>query len=295
MWLDPMPVPEDLGKAYLQYYTHASQDTGSKGGVLKQAYRRMVRSYLRRNYGYYGGASILSDIFLSTALRFFPNRRYMADQSVRYLRHVPGGRILDVGCGAGEWIGSMTKLGWSVDGVDFDEGAVMAANRAGLEVRCGSLEGQCYETDSFDAVTLNHVIEHVPDPVGTLSECCRVLKPSGKLVLFTPNTASLAHRLFGGDWRGLEPPRHLHLFCPKSMKSLLLKSGFTDFSVRTVNSKYVWRQSYSLWSGDVKSGVGRADTLLKRVVPAVLAMIEQPLLWPNSALGECLAVQAVKD
>ena len=92
--------------------------------------------------------------------------------------------------------------------------AVQVARQRGLEVDCGAVEDQRYPAAAFDAVTLNHVIEHVPDPLATVAECRRLLKPGGRLLMFTPNAGSLAHWMFGRDWRGLEPPRHLHLFAP---------------------------------------------------------------------------------
>ena len=47
-------------------------------------------------------------------------------------------------------------------------------------------------------------------------------------MLVTPNVASLGHRLFQSAWRGLEPPRHLHLFAPQSMRTSLSQAGFTE-------------------------------------------------------------------
>src|ERR1019366_8424047 len=95
----------------------------------------------------------------------------------------------------------------------------------------GSVEGKSYPSATFDAITLNHVIEHVPDPISTIKECSRLLKPGGKLVMFTPNAASLSHRYFKQDWRGLEPPRHLHVFSFKSMRKLFDKADFAQISI----------------------------------------------------------------
>jgi SAM-dependent methyltransferase len=94
------------------------------------------------------------------------------------------------------------------------------------------LEDQHYPDASFDAVTLNHVIEHVPDPIQTLRECARILKKDGRLVILTPNSSSLGHRVFKQDWRGLEPPRHLHLFSMQSMRRTLELAGFRKVTLR---------------------------------------------------------------
>ncbi len=100
--------------------------------------------------------------------------------------------------------------------MEIDQDAVTIARSLGLEVRCGSLEEQGYPAESFDAVTLCHVVEHLSDPRATIDECFRILKPSGRLVVATPNSDSLSRRLFGKDWRGLEPPRHLMVFSPRT-------------------------------------------------------------------------------
>lgn len=78
----------------------------------------------------------------------------------------------------------------------------------------------------FDVITLNHVIEHVSDPIELLRSCYRLLKLGGQLWLQTPNIDSLGSRRYGRHWRGLEPPRHLVLFDPVSLRSALHQAGF---------------------------------------------------------------------
>ena len=150
------------------------------------------------------------------------------------LRSVPPGRMLDVGCGSGALLQRMRIAGWEVEGVDFDEKAIDRAWREyGVAVRHGDLRAACYPDGSFDAVTMNHVIEHVHDPIALLAESRRILKPGGQLVVVTPNIASSGHARFGRNWRGLEPPRHLHLFSQKTLAETALRAGFARAEVRT--------------------------------------------------------------
>jgi hypothetical protein len=178
--------------------------------------------------------------------------------------------------------------------VDFDERAVRVANDLGLNVRFGSLEQQKFPAESFDVVTMSHVIEHVPEPIQTLSECARILRPGGKLFLWTPNSSSLGCRVFGKHWRGLEPPRHLHLFSPRSMKSLLNKAGLNDVSICTRNLPIILRHSMELWLKD--SGKSRNPVLKvgARAATAGLALAEWGALFVNSAAGELLEAHARK-
>ncbi len=287
-WLDPMPLTEDLWKAYLKYYTHTAREAGQSQSVPRRIYRRMKRGYQSVRYGYDAGASAFLTRLLGRLMYLLPIHRTEADEEVRRLPALPGGRVLDVGCGTGEWMVKMRDLGWQIEGNDFDENAIKVANGLGLTAKLGSLEQQEYPDARFDAVVLNHVIEHVPDPVATIRECARILKPGGRLLVFTPNQDSYGRHVFGKDWRGLEPPRHLHIFNPDSMTRLLKAAGFNDSSVRTSNSVYVWKLSHQL-------AQPAAGKLAARVVPQIRAWMEQVLLWFKPGVGECLAVEARKS
>src|SRR5437763_12012465 len=160
IWLDPMPVPEDLGKAYSTYYTHKAPEIteSSPRSLVRRCYRLLKMSYLADKYGYETGVNSVLARSLGKLLYFFPTRRRDVDGFVRHLRWVPQGKLLDVGCGAGHWMLLMRELGWNVQGVDFDEASVSLARAQGLKIHQGSLEEQNLGGDQFDAVMLNHVI-----------------------------------------------------------------------------------------------------------------------------------------
>jgi 2-polyprenyl-3-methyl-5-hydroxy-6-metoxy-1,4-benzoquinol methylase len=85
----------------------------------------------------------------------------------------------------------------------------------------------------FDAVIMNHVVEHVHDPVRLLKECNRLLRPGGTFVAVTPNAESYGHKAFGSEWRGLEPPRHLFLFSRRTLREVANRAGFKWVDTRT--------------------------------------------------------------
>jgi 2-polyprenyl-3-methyl-5-hydroxy-6-metoxy-1,4-benzoquinol methylase len=293
VWMNPMPLMEDLGKAYQNYYTHEGCMPESSRNFLKRAYEEMKSGYFNLRYGYpiEPEHSILSR--LGWLFYAFPVRRGGLDSEVRYLHTCPGGRLLDVGCGSGDWLAKMCLLGWDARGLDFDAEAVAAATRRGLTVSLGPLEAMCYPDESFEAVTLNHVIEHLPDPFATLIECLRILKPKGDLILVTPNSDSLGRRLFKAAWRGLEPPRHLHLFSPRSIQASLERAGFSHFEVRTVPSGYLLLHSLGLWRHPTEPA--RQFSFMLKAVSYLLTWLELIMLLVRPETGECLVVRASKS
>lgn len=217
VWLDPMPVEEEIGKAYLTYYTHDD--------------RPCTRSGLIAGFRRFGSAlfSLLD-----------PVKRQRKRLALMFLDDLKPGRLLDVGCGNGARLAQFRALGWDVYGQDVDPAATAYAREMfGLDVRLGRLEDTAFEHGFFDCVTLNHVIEHVHDPVGMLRECRGLLKPGGLLVVVTPNANSFASKYFGRFWRGLEPPRHIHLFSPGTLGAVAVKAGFEvrDWSTAAANAR----------------------------------------------------------
>ncbi|HOC56205.1 MAG TPA: class I SAM-dependent methyltransferase [Verrucomicrobiota bacterium] len=294
-----MPVAEELGKAYREYYTHAGSlaavaDKEDRVGWFRRIYRMIKQGYLADKYGYEIRPGPATFISLGRLIYLLPLRRRQLDLEIRFLHARPEGRLLDLGCGSGQWLMAMRKLGWHVEGVDFDSRAAQAAAKRGLAIRCGALEQQNFPDRTFDAVTMSHVIEHLPDPLGTLTECARILKPGGSLVLWTPNTASLGHRLLKQHWRGLEPPRHLHLFAPRSIHTLLTRGGFSRISIRTHNSSYFWQQSFRLWARNAGTHPGYSVKLAAKLGPSLLAVLETALLVAGTGTGEWLDVHACR-
>jgi SAM-dependent methyltransferase len=139
----------------------------------------------------------------------------------------PGRRLLDVGCGNGQFLLWARELGWECHGVELDAAAARVARDQGISVLGSSLdELPPGSAGSFDAITLSHVIEHVHDPIDMLRRCRDLLRPGGYLWLETPNTESLGYSMYGASWRGLETPRHLVLFNFASLCWSLERAGF---------------------------------------------------------------------
>jgi SAM-dependent methyltransferase len=292
VWLDPLPTAVELKSAYGCYYTHTREGT-IRVGLFRRILTEMEQGYWFLRYGYPSPrprrARLLGWIF-----HCFPLRRRAADGAIRHLPAVTNGEVLDVGCGSGEWLLAMRERGWQVSGIDFDERAVALAQQSGLRVQCGTLEEQHLPSGSFDAIVMNHVVEHLPDPVGTLQECLRLLKPGGRLAIYTPNVSSLSHRLFQGDWRGLEPPRHLQVFSPLSLRRALEQAGFNRISLRPIIAHSVIVESLRLRWRFSKLAGRRWPDRLAGMGAQIFSLGELILLPWYPAVADCVNATATK-
>jgi 2-polyprenyl-3-methyl-5-hydroxy-6-metoxy-1,4-benzoquinol methylase len=140
--------------------------------------------------------------------------------------HVPGGKLLDVGCGNGSLLGWAGQFGWEAYGVDVDEKALDLARQGGHRVTLGTVQDANYPSGYFDTITLMQVLEHCFSPSKVLLECHRILKDSGLLIVCVPNFDSLDRRLFGGSLAALQCPMHLFHFTPATLREMLEKCGF---------------------------------------------------------------------
>lgn len=105
-------------------------------------------------------------------------------------KHLNTPRLLDCGCGTGDYLPHFSALGWHASGVEFLSDKVAAAREAGRGpevVSQGDLQNLPFEGGSFDILLFNEVLEHVPSDRAALSEAFRVLKPGGLLFVFSPN------------------------------------------------------------------------------------------------------------
>jgi SAM-dependent methyltransferase len=255
VWLNPRPVPEDVGKAYKNYLTHVDRGHRRKGLFREKAALGLYAA----NRGYSQLAEGWAWRLLGKALRLLPPMREIGTLGIMCLEGTKKGRLLDIGCGNGCFLALMRDAGWEVLGVDTDPvGAQLAQERRGVPVIVGTLADARLPADSFDAVTLDHVIEHVHDPFGLLAESYRVLRPGGLLVLTTPNVASLCHKLFHECWVHLDPPRHLYLFSLSTLKVLGQRCGLHISLLRTSSrvARWTWAASLRIKEKATFSGPG---------------------------------------
>lgn len=131
------------------------------------------------------------------------------------------GKLLDVGCAAGEFLQFMKGRGWEVRGV---EKSPSAPDWFQLGICRGELAAAGFPGDEFDLATMFEVIEHVYDPLAVLKDIHRVVKPGGELVVTTTNIRSIPTRFMKYD----DVPRHLTLFSQATLTAMLEQAGFRD-------------------------------------------------------------------
>jgi 2-polyprenyl-3-methyl-5-hydroxy-6-metoxy-1,4-benzoquinol methylase len=136
------------------------------------------------------------------------------------------GKLLDIGCGSGLLLDEAKSRGWKVEGVDLSSWAKRYANEQfGIRVFQGSLLKAAYPDQSFDAIVMLDVIEHLEHPKEVLKEIRRILKHDGILYVSTPDIGSFWSRIFGALWWGINK-YHLFYFSKKTIEDLFRKYGF---------------------------------------------------------------------
>jgi 2-polyprenyl-3-methyl-5-hydroxy-6-metoxy-1,4-benzoquinol methylase len=146
--------------------------------------------------------------------------------------------LLDVGCATGSFLSLAQANGWQCRGVEVSAfAAARARERTGCEVFCGRLEDAPFGSGAFDVITMWDLLEHLPEPLQGLETARRLLKPSGLLLVNTPNENSLlrqvARFLYRGSGGFITTPvnrlyhrYHLHYFAAETLGVLFRRAGF---------------------------------------------------------------------
>ncbi len=181
---------------------------------------------------------------------------------------VANGVLLDVGSGTGAFAQTMIEAGWKVTGLEPDDTArTVALNKFGLQLDDPKTLFDLTE-NTFDAITMWHVLEHVHNLHGYLEQYQKILKPEGKLVIAVPNYTSSDATSYQEYWAAYDVPRHLYHFSPESMTKLAALKGF---KIEAYNP--MWYDSFyvSMLSEQYKNGKGN---LPKAVINGLLSNLK---------------------
>lgn len=190
-YLETHPIPENLSEFYKSenYISH----TDSSKSLFEKVYQKLKLYNIRYKFS--------------------------------KLDHKENGKkLLDIGCGTGDFIQFAQKKGLKVFGIEPNQKAIeIAKNKIGRE---GEFFDELSDTDeTFDIITLWHVLEHIPDLNRTLIEIKSKLKSEGELIIAVPNYKSFDAKFYQSFWAAYDVPRHLWHFSPEDFDRLMNHHG----------------------------------------------------------------------
>ncbi len=198
VFASPRPTPEELDAFYGSEYFQKQQPQGTSG---YSDYRNVGELNARRQWK--------------------PFLEYAG------LGERGGRRILDVGCGTGGFLAEAKADGWSAVGVELAQFAVDIANdELQLEVYRSDIFTPRLRPASFDVITMWHVLEHLIDPLDSLTRARELLVEGGLLFVELPNWNSIGRSLRGTEWAQLKPPEHINYFNRRSLPFAAQRAGF---------------------------------------------------------------------
>ena len=155
------------------------------------------------------------------------------------------GSILDIGAGTGDFLSVVKENGWHTIGVEPSEKAKAIAKKKGVSFVGETSE---LENNSFDVISMWHVLEHVPNLDNQIKELKRLLKPNGTLIIAVPNFKSFDAKQYGNFWAAYDVPIHFWHFSKTAIKKLFAKEDmklvkvlpmkFDSFYVSLLSEKY---------------------------------------------------------
>ena len=137
------------------------------------------------------------------------------------------GNVLDLGCALGFFLEVAENYGWTPYGVEIsDYASTLAQRRFGDKIVQDTLDRACFPNNLFDIITMWDYLEHISNPSQELARVWQLLKKGGMLILSTPDTDSLPHKIFRDRWMGYKDQEHLYYFSKKNAIMLLERTGF---------------------------------------------------------------------
>jgi len=272
--LDPRPTQDTVARYYAAEAGFNAY-AGRRRGPVKQSLWNAVRDGVAAP----AGQSLLGRLARPLTR---PLARWLFDVNVP-LDGRRGLRVLEVGSGFGDLLVYLRARGCEVLGTDLSPAAAARARDYGIDVRVGALRTLGLPAASFDAIVMNHSLEHLPDPHEELAEVARLLAPDGRLHLAVPNGAAVRLHLERTGWVHLSPPLHYWFFDADSLTRLLDAHGLRPVrGPRTTTRHHALRE----WiTGCRTHGVVRATATLTRFLRASLTSADG---------GDVLRIEAVR-
>lgn len=194
----PRPDKEKIGAYYKSeaYYSHQE----NKKGFIPKVYERVKSINLKHKYR------------LATS-------------------GMQSGKLLDIGCGVGDFLHTAEMHGWECIGVEPSEDAKAIAQKRMKGMIITSEELESFSDGAFDVITMWHVLEHVDDLKWQVAQLQRLVKPSGRVVIAVPNYKSYDGQYYEEHWAAYDVPRHLNHFNQITLSKIFKTSGLELFKM----------------------------------------------------------------
>ncbi|WP_275547208.1 class I SAM-dependent methyltransferase [Pseudomonas sp. Marseille-Q0931] len=275
IWLDPRPDAQSLPRAYDNYYTHSAEsDEIPQSGTSGLAWS-LIHGYLNQRFGMHRKPAAGWGYYVFSLIEPW---RLKLDYYGRHLtrsRAEKPGRLLDIGCGNGAFLSRAIDMGWQVQGCEIDPKAVATCRSIGIDATEGDAFHPSLLEQSFDVITMSHVLEHVTDQPQLLQRAYNLLRPGGMLWLALPNPESIGLRVSGSAWHALHPPYHLCIPSQAILLSWLKEKGFSDirFLRRGTHVRNVWRTSQTIAQREAIASPSKSQLLVWRIIADALATV----------------------
>ena len=253
--MNPQPNREEMSKHYPKKYSSLKEAPSSK---LRELTDKLIYP-------------VNGSIFLKILLH--PVRPFL-----RTTKIIKNGKLLDVGCGTGNFLRKMKKYNMNCYGVEPNDFDKKNAKKHKLKIFHGTLTQAKYQENYFDLITINHVLEHVNNPTRILKELRRILKPNGTIIIRVPQIDSLAHQLFKEYWVHLDIPRHLYHYSTTTLKKYAKKTGFKIENISYKQRPSGFSRSILYWNNKFrKKQIDLADQNI--ISKALLSLLFTPLSY----------------
>lgn len=207
LFTEPRPAKDKIGEYYKseEYYSHQE----NKHGFIPKVYESVKSINLKHKYK-------------------------IATKGKKV------GKVLDIGCGVGDFLHTMEKHGWECTGVEPSEEAKTIARKRMKANLYAPEEINQMPNASFDMITMWHVLEHVDDLKWQVKQLARLIKPNGRIVIAVPNYKSYDAEYYKELWAAYDVPRHLNHFNKKTLSNIFKTNGLNLLK----SDKLIWDAYY---------------------------------------------------
>lgn len=206
LYTTPRPNKEEIGSYYKsdEYYSHQE----NKDGFIPKVYEKVKSINLKNKY-------------------------HIATEKAKK------GKILDIGCGVGDFLHTMEQQGWDCTGVEPSEDAKAIARKRIKAQLLSSEEQENLPEGSFDVITMWHVLEHVDALRWQIQQLYRLCRSGGRIIIALPNYKSYDGQYYKAEWAAYDVPRHLNHFDQKTLINL-----FEENEMKHIKTKKLYWDAF---------------------------------------------------